>query len=48
MFTAFCIALVIAAVADLVQAVCDGGVTDDDDVILRPHIKLRVEDQGAP
>ena len=46
MLTAFCIALVIAAVAGLVQAVRDGWVTDDDDVILRLTIKLRVEDQA--
>ena len=46
MFTAFCIALVIAAVAGLVRAVRDGWVTDDDDVILRLTIKLRVEDQA--
>ena len=45
MCTAFCIALVIAAVAGLVRAVRDGWVTDDD-VILRLTIKLRVEDQA--
>ena len=46
MLTAICIALVIAAVAGLVQAVRDGWVTDDDDVILRLSIELRVEDQA--